>query len=61
MNNHEKKWVLDLIRSNIAKYGHHLYLIQAETVLRFAYTVGVSNNKGRQHKASVDMKAKLWR
>jgi len=48
MENHDKKLALAQIQSNVARYGHHIYLIPAETVPRFAYTIGISANKGAE-------------
>jgi Domain of unknown function (DUF4262) len=48
MENHDKKLALAQIQSNVARYGHHIYLIPAETVPRIAYTIGLSANKGAE-------------
>jgi hypothetical protein len=42
----QKKQALDCIRENIARSGHHIYLVMAGTMPRFAYTIGVSESIG---------------
>src|SRR5579871_4869031 len=42
----EKKQALDRIRNNIARTGHHIYVITSRTIPRFAYTIGVSESSG---------------
>jgi uncharacterized protein DUF4262 len=37
-----RKRALRHIRDNIARSGHHIYVVAAETTPRFAYTIGVS-------------------
>jgi hypothetical protein len=45
----EKKSALELIRSNIAKHGHHIYLVQgSEAVPRYAYTIGLREPLGAE-------------
>jgi hypothetical protein len=39
---------VELIRSNIAKYGHHIYLVAGEALPRFAYTIGVNSIAGAE-------------
>ena len=37
---------LQFIRSNIAQHGCHIYLVTAEAIPRFAYTIGVRESAG---------------
>jgi len=37
---------LDLINSNIEKYGHHIYLVSGGVVPRFAYSIGAIKETG---------------
>jgi hypothetical protein len=38
MTNYNKSSMLELIRANIAKYGHHVTLVIGGKIPRFAYT-----------------------
>src|SRR5438874_9765122 len=38
----QKKQALDDIRENIARSGHHIYVVSGGQTPRFAYTIGVS-------------------
>jgi len=40
--------MLEKIRSNIKRYGHHVYLVVGKRSPRFAYTIGVSPVKGAE-------------
>jgi len=42
----ERKAALDLIRENIARSGHHIYVVSGGATPRFAYTIGVSESIG---------------
>jgi hypothetical protein len=42
MTNYDKSSALEVIRTNIAKYGHHITLVSGGAVPRFAYTIGIS-------------------
>ncbi len=42
----QKKQALDDIRENIARSGHHIYLVSGGQTPRFAYTIGVSESIG---------------
>ncbi len=43
----ERKQALDRIRENIAREGHHIYLVSGGAATpRFAYTIGVSESIG---------------
>src|SRR5438128_635852 len=39
---------LGLIQSNIAKFGHHVYLVSGGPLPRFAYTIGASATLGTE-------------
>lgn len=41
-----KKQVLDRIRENITRKGHHVYIVSGGAKPRFAYTIGVSESIG---------------
>ncbi len=41
-----KKKTLDCIRENIARKGHHVYVVLGGTTPRFAYTIGTSESIG---------------
>jgi hypothetical protein len=47
-NELRKKRALDLIRENIARSGHHVYLVSSGQTPRFAYTIGVSEAIGTE-------------
>lgn len=40
--------MLERIRSNIARFGHHVYMVAGKQSPRFAYTIGVSPVKGAE-------------
>src|SRR5690242_11565646 len=40
----QKKQALDDIRENIARSGHHIYVVSGVSTPRFAYTIGVSES-----------------
>jgi|SRR5262245_39856705 len=42
MTNYDKSSLLEVIRANIAKYGHHITLVSGDALPRFAYTIGIS-------------------
>ena len=42
----QKKQALDDIRENIARIGHHIYVVSGGQTPRYAYTVGVSESIG---------------
>jgi hypothetical protein len=42
----DKKQALDRIRENIARSGHHVYMVLGGAIPRFAYTIGVSESIG---------------
>jgi len=42
----QKKKALDAIRSNIERFGHHVYIVSGGPDPRFGYTVGVSEKQG---------------
>jgi len=44
----QKKRFLDLIRKNIDRSGHHIYVISGGANPRFAYTIGVSESIGTE-------------
>jgi hypothetical protein len=49
MTNYEKRRsMLETIRANIAKYGHHITLVSGSEVPRFAYTIGISRIIGAE-------------
>ena len=48
MTHHMRNVMLEMIRSNIAKYGHHIYLVLGGPSPRFAYTIGVSPKMGAE-------------
>lgn len=37
---------LDLIKSNIEKYGHHIYLVSGGVIPRYAYSIGTAKETG---------------
>src|SRR5262247_394084 len=41
MTNYDKISLLEVIRANIAKYGHHITLVSGDALPRFAYTIGI--------------------
>src|SRR6267143_5368697 len=45
-NEAERKQALDQIRENIARSGHHVYLVSGGQTPRFAYTIGVTESIG---------------
>src|ERR1043166_457956 len=45
-NEADKRRALDRIRENIARSGHHIYVVSAGTTPRFAYTIGISELVG---------------
>lgn len=42
----QKKQALDDIRANIARSGHHIYVVSGGSTPRFAYTIGISESIG---------------
>ena len=42
----QKKQALDDIRENIARSGHHIYVVSGGQTPRFAYTIGVNESIG---------------
>lgn len=42
----KKKLVLDQIRENISRSGHHVYVVSGGETPRFAYTIGMSESVG---------------
>jgi hypothetical protein len=48
MNEDQKKLVLDRIRENIARSGHHVYVVSRGETPRFAYTIGLSESVGAE-------------
>lgn len=46
MSDQQKTSALELIRRNIAEYGHHSYLVQGGPEPRFAYTIGLRESHG---------------
>jgi hypothetical protein len=48
MRNDMRNVMLELIQSNIAKYGHHIYLVSGGPLPRSAYTIGVSPKMGAE-------------
>ena len=46
MTDQARDAALRLIRANVAQYGCHIYLVVAEAMPRFAYTVGVREFAG---------------
>jgi hypothetical protein len=42
----QQKVALDCIRENIARNGHHIYVVSGGATPRFAYTIGVSESVG---------------
>jgi hypothetical protein len=42
MADYNKSSMLEAIRANISKYGHHITLVAGGSVPRFAYTIGIS-------------------
>ena len=42
----QRKLALDRIRENIARSGHHVYVVSGGATPRFAYTIGVSESIG---------------
>jgi len=47
-NEAARKLALDRIRENIARSGHHIYVVSGGETPRFAYTVGVSESIGSE-------------
>jgi hypothetical protein len=45
-NEAQRKQALDRIRENIARSGHHVYVVSGGATPRFAYTIGVSESIG---------------
>lgn len=43
-----RKSMLELIRDNIVKYGHHIYLIPGGMLPRYAYTIGLREAIGAE-------------
>jgi hypothetical protein len=48
MSNAKRAAALELIRSNIDRFGCHVYLVTAEAIPRFAYTIGVRETVGAE-------------
>src|SRR5947209_14459606 len=48
VNEAKRKAALDRIRKNIARSGHHVYLVLGGATPRFAYTIGVSESIGAE-------------
>jgi hypothetical protein len=48
MNEIPPKRVLDRIRENIARSGHHVYVVSGGETPRFAYTIGLSESVGAE-------------
>jgi Domain of unknown function (DUF4262) len=48
MTDENKDAALELIRSNLAKYGHHIYVVSGAPLPRFAYTIGLSKPLGAE-------------
>jgi len=44
----KRKMALQLIGSNIARHGHHVYVVSNGPIPRFAYTIGVRNSTGAE-------------
>jgi len=44
----KRSGVLNLIRANIERYGHHIYVVSGGTTPRFAYTIGASESIGTE-------------
>lgn len=44
----KRKAALEQIQENIARYGHHIYVVSAGTEPRFAYTIGLSKRLGAE-------------
>ena len=45
-NEAQRKQALDQIRGNIARGGHHVYVVSGGATPRFAYTIGISGAIG---------------
>jgi hypothetical protein len=45
-NQTKRKPALDRIRENIARSGHHVYVVLGRATPRFAYTIGISESLG---------------
>lgn len=45
-NEAQRRQALDHIRENIARSGHHVYVVSGGVTPRFAYTIGVSESVG---------------
>jgi hypothetical protein len=45
-NEAQKRQALDDIRENIARSGHHIYVVSGGSTPRFAYTIGISESIG---------------
>ncbi len=48
MAKRDRKSALALIGKNIAKHGHHVYVISGGKTPRFAYTIGLSKTQGAE-------------
>ena len=46
MNEAQKRQALDLIREDIDRSGHHVYVVSGGEIPRFAYTIGLSESVG---------------
>jgi hypothetical protein len=46
MNREAREQVLEEIRENIARFGHHLYVVTGEQQPRYAYTIGLTQRFG---------------
>jgi len=44
----QRKRALEDIRENIARYGHHVYMVIDDVTPRFAYTIGLSESVGAE-------------
>jgi hypothetical protein len=47
-DNAQRKLAFDRIRDNIARKGHHVYLVSGGPAPRFAYTIGLSETLGTE-------------
>lgn len=48
MKEHTRNSMLEMIKANIAKHGHHIYVVTGGTLPRFSYTIGVSQVVGAE-------------
>jgi hypothetical protein len=46
MKDSDRKAALDRIKRNIAKFGHHIYVVNGAPSPRFAYTIGLKDTVG---------------